>query len=561
MTEIKITKPAVALIDLGTGTDRSLIPLGIGLIASYLNANLPDELDVELFMMETDLEGLLQEMEFRFRRPPLVVGLACYVWNFNGVRAFARMLRRKWPSTLIVFGGPSVPMDSGELRSLFMKDKSLSLADNRPDIVVHMEGEITFYWIVKALLTGHNLREVKGISMFDCEAGSLVTTEKRSRIEDFTQIPSPYLSGIFDSVLKRYRKFIAGILWETNRGCPFKCSFCDWGNAAVNQVTKLDQDRVIEEIEWAARNGFEYVYCTDANYGINFKRDFEITRRIGQIKDRYGFPKTFVFNWTKNQSKNVIEIADFFRSHGIHTNTTISTQSFNPKVSIATQRANIRIEEYLKLKSAYHDRGLSTYSELILGLPEETCDSFIDGLEKSLSCRAYDQVMVYTANVLNNTQMKRDVPKYNIQTRKCNVGLNRRRFKVERFGEDDIVVSTNTMSVDEWKSCYCLAFLLLAFFNLRLAFYPLIYLKEYLGVRLTDVVKSIIDITSSRVTSYVVLAVAIGHIRSQAESILSSHSSVGPTRQSEGVVFTPNEAVAFIASMNVRVFILNFIRF
>lgn len=42
-------------------------------------------------------------------------------------------------------------------------------------------------------------------------------------------VPSPYLTGIFDPLMKANpdQQWIG--LLETNRGCPFKCSFCYWG--------------------------------------------------------------------------------------------------------------------------------------------------------------------------------------------------------------------------------------------------------------------------------------------------------------------------------------------
>ena len=61
---------------------------------------------------------------------------------------------------------------------------------------------------------------------------------------------------------------------------------------------------------------------------------------------------------------------------------------------------------------------------------------------------------------------------YGIITRKTSVGLNRRKFKFERFGEDEVVVGTSTMDTNDWKIAYKISFLFLSMFNLRIAFYP-----------------------------------------------------------------------------------------
>ena len=49
------------------------------------------------------------------------------------------------------------------------------------------------------------------------------------RLKDFDKVPSPYLVGIFDDLIKENPKERWLASWETNRGCPFSCTYCDWG--------------------------------------------------------------------------------------------------------------------------------------------------------------------------------------------------------------------------------------------------------------------------------------------------------------------------------------------
>ena len=401
-------KKNVYLVDLGTGTDRSLIPLGCGLIASYARTQ-PDinsKFDIEILMLEDTLDKVLDEM-----KNPAVVGFACYVWHFLGVKELSRMVRAKFPKTLIVWGGPSIPQNTDRIMNLLNQNPAV-------DFLVHMEGEITFTEILNSVLLNEDkpdFSSVEGITYRTKE--SFKKNSDRERIKDFTIVPSPYLTNVFDSVMRRYGHFIIGILWETNRGCPFKCAFCDWGNATVNRVNKLDIDRVVNEIKWASERKIHYVYCTDANYGISFKRDFEITNKVVDVINNNGYPNTFVLNW-KNQHGQVIEIADKFREANVATNTTISTQSFNPDTLKASLRDNIKLSEYANLKQSYHKRGLSTYTELILPLPLETLQTYLSGLEYAITPRVFDQVMVYLANILENTHLQRTMKEYGIITRK-----------------------------------------------------------------------------------------------------------------------------------------------
>jgi len=527
-------KKNVYLIDLGTGTDRSLIPLGCGLIISYSQTitELEESFNFDILMLEETLEELIAEL-----KEPYAIGIACYVWNFLGAKELAKLIKFKFPLCKIIFGGPSIPQESSRIKNLLDNNSAV-------DILVHMEGEITFAEILKRLLNNSSLMSCNGITYR--AKNTYITTPKRERINDFKIIPSPYLTNVFDSVMARYSKFIVGILWETNRGCPFACAFCDWGNAAVNKVTRLDIDRVVAEIKWASDRKIHYVYCTDANYGIKFSRDYEITERVVDIIKKSGYPNTFVLNWTKNQHGNVIEIADKFREGGVATNTTISTQSFHPPVLKASLRDNIKLEEYIKLKKSYHDRGLATYTELILGLPEESLETFLSGLNIAISPRLHDQVMVYLANILENTHLQKSITLHGIETRTTSVGLNRRKFKFPRFGEDVIVVGTNTMPNKDWIKAYKISFLFLSLYNLRIGFFPLVLLNQFYSIKITEIVDYIIHHVYANEKVFPVFSEVMSHLDNQVNKILCGESSVSETKNSDGVVFTPHEASTFI---------------
>ena len=66
---------------------------------------------------------------------------------------------------------------------------------------------------------------------------------KRFRYEDY----KPYLvftgeTNIqqFIEILKIFRSKVKELLvnWETDRGCPFGCSFCDWSAGLHHKVTQ-----------------------------------------------------------------------------------------------------------------------------------------------------------------------------------------------------------------------------------------------------------------------------------------------------------------------------------
>lgn len=532
-------KNRVYLVDLGTGTDRSLLPLACGLISSYSKSipELNESYEIMIRMLGQGLDELIEEIV-----DPTVVALSCYVWNFLGTVEVSKRLKERYPDVLIVWGGPSIPARESRIAE-FMEDHSCV------DILVHQEGEFTFADILLRRLTGASLKDCKGITYRADEAQKkIVTTEPRERIQDFSQIPSPFLDGTFDAILDRYGDHIVGALWETSRGCPFRCSFCDWGNALVNKVNRVDIERVVAEIEWVSSKRIHYVYATDANFGITVDRDLEIAEKFADISKKSGFPSTLVLNWTKNSHNGVVAIADTLNGAGITTNTTLSVQSFHPPTLKAIQRANIKLETYLTLKRAYHDRGLATYTELILGLPEETLETFLAGVERSLSPRLQDQLSIYLLVMLENTHLAQSDTrtKYELETRRTAVGLNRRRFKYPRFGEDEIVVGNSTMPRHDWDRAYEISYMTTGLYTLRAAFFIAEFLRNVTGRKIVDFISFIIDTVTEHDGEYEVLASALKHVRNNRQLILDGVSSVSPVPGGDGVSLTPHEAIVFM---------------
>jgi radical SAM superfamily enzyme YgiQ (UPF0313 family) len=73
-------------------------------------------------------------------------------------------------------------------------------------------------------------------------------------------------------------KFFDGILspmMETNRGCPFSCTFCHEGNALISKVNKFSLDRVKAELDYIAAaverapNFISNLMFADPNFDAN----------------------------------------------------------------------------------------------------------------------------------------------------------------------------------------------------------------------------------------------------------------------------------------------------
>lgn len=134
-----------------------------------------------------------------------VVLFSVYVWNVNISIAIARELKRQKEGIFIMFGGPSVP-DLAE-------DFLLSTTCN--NVACHQEGERTLTSILDEL-PHDGWKNVPGISYLE-KNGEFRNNLSLPRMRDITQIPSPYLQGIFDRLIEANPKEQWLVSWETNR--------------------------------------------------------------------------------------------------------------------------------------------------------------------------------------------------------------------------------------------------------------------------------------------------------------------------------------------------------
>ena len=96
---------------------------------------------------------------------------------------------------------------------------------------------------------------------------------------------------------------------ETNRGCPYMCSFCFWGMGGFNKKFRFfSLSRIKEIAEWCGKNRIKYIFCADSNFGI-FERDLEVVNCFVQAKLKYGFPEKFRVCYAKNAENRVYEIS------------------------------------------------------------------------------------------------------------------------------------------------------------------------------------------------------------------------------------------------------------
>ncbi len=322
-----------------------------------------------------------------------------YMWSDQLNLEVSRRVKEHDPGNICIHGGPSTPNYEQACQDWMNRHRSV-------DIAVHGEGEVATTEVLAAicsddagnLVLDSALNQVEGISFRQPGTAEVVRTQPRLRMGKPDIVPSPYAEGVFDV----YEGRVEAAIVETNRGCPFKCTFCDWGSATNQKITKFELDRVYAEIEWIGRRHVGVLWIADANFGM-LKRDLEIAERIVAVKRQFGYPREVVVNYTKNANERLAQIIKVFSDGGIISQGIISIQTSDEKTLEIIDRKNIKTEKYDELIDVFSSLGLPLSTDLMIGLPGITPAAFDRDLQRYIDADV--AVKAYPTQLLPNSPM------------------------------------------------------------------------------------------------------------------------------------------------------------
>jgi radical SAM superfamily enzyme YgiQ (UPF0313 family) len=389
---------------------------------------------------------------------PGVFLFSSYVWNHAANRTVAERVKRRFPEALVVFGGPQVPRDRDPLDRFFAEHACI-------DVVVRGEGEHALAEMLDAIRCRTDFAAVPGLSS---RRGDVVHGPDRERTKSLAALPSPYTTGLFDH-------WVDGtdyMALETNRGCPYGCTFCDWGAATLAKVRELDLARVLGEIDYAGRHRIATVFICDANFGI-LKRDLEIARHLAATHDRYGFPKVVNYSNAKVVRPELEQIIKTFRDAGLNAIGQIAIQTTNQTVLDIVKRSNIKTSEYDKLVAFFRREQIPAMSDIMVGLPGSTLATCKHDLQFLFDRRIHAHA--FPTIVMPNAPMAD--PAY------------RERHAIE-IDADGFVEASFSFTKDDYARMFdlCQAYKLFANLGTGLFKYLLLFLQLDLGVRALDLV-------------------------------------------------------------------------
>jgi radical SAM superfamily enzyme YgiQ (UPF0313 family) len=462
-----------------------LLPYSVGLLQAYAQEHAAEQHDFLLpIYRRTSVADAVEHLA-----GAEVVGFSTYVWNVRASLAIAEALKEAHPETLVVFGGPSVP------------DRSEAFLREHPfiDVACHGEGEAVFTQVLDRART-RDWTDVPAISFLHPD-GTFEQRPKAARITDMGTIPSPYLSGTFDPLFAANPEELWVMMWETNRGCPFSCTFCDWGSATQSKVFRFDEERVYREIEWMGDHRIGFVFCCDANFGM-LKRDYDFTLAVIDSKQRTGFPASFSVQNTKNATERAYSIQKLLNTSLNAYGVTLSLQSSNEETLANIRRENISSESYRELQRRFARDGVYTYTDLILGLPGESYEGFTASICRAIADGQHNHVQFHNCALLPNAEMAHPdyVARFGIRTVPQLIRNPHDAYDLRNDIEEyvETVVATDAMPEPDWVRAKVFMWLSNLFYFDRLLQLPLALLDAEHGISIRDGIEQLVAADANR---------------------------------------------------------------
>jgi radical SAM superfamily enzyme YgiQ (UPF0313 family) len=314
----------------------------------YLKANMGD-LAARTTLVEFDInQRPLEIVERLLSLEPLIIGLGIYIWNTTQSEEVIALIRRLAPSVKIVLGGPEVSFDSEEQSIVALADYTIT-----------GEADLKFAEICSKLLAGE-------------------TPEARiipAAIPKLAELELPY--DLYDEEDLSHRV----IYVEASRGCPFTCEFCL--SSLDIPVRAFDLERFLEAMDDLLKRGATQFKFVDRTFNLNMRVSEAILRFF---RERF-FDGLFLhFEMIPDRlPEGLRALIKQFPPGALQFE--VGIQTFNDQVSEHISRR----QNYDKLAENFNflrsETGVHIHADLIVGLPDETLESFGKGFDRLIELR------------------------------------------------------------------------------------------------------------------------------------------------------------------------------
>ena len=370
---------------------------GMRMVEAALVASELEGLTVRIYdLCDVSTDDLMQDLlEF----DPDVVGFSMYLWSFPFFLEVAKLLKQDDPRRAVILGGPSA-------RPSMMSLEPYLDAKQYVDALVINEGELTFVEIVALQDRSQPaLIRLAGLAL-PTEDGWFETPSRP--LGDLNVLASPYRLGLVP-------QGGLGVL-QTYRGCPFTCSFCEWGTLESPKRVR-DVEGLCAEFEAMDQSQVHGALLVDAGLNLNhhaFRNLQAAAAQTNFFADRHLICEVYP---AKIQQEHLDFLSDVGRPL-----VGMGLQSFDNEVLSHVERSYDESRFNENLQHLTEIAGVAV--EIILGLPGDSPEnfrrSFLRGRQLPCALRVYHCVVLPSALMVRAPEhYNMDFDPYSLKMRSC----------------------------------------------------------------------------------------------------------------------------------------------
>lgn len=341
------------------------------------------------------------------------VALGAYVWHEPETQMLLKDLKRDYFPGRIILGGPQISYTKNGVERFYPQ----------ADIFIRGYGEEA---LAQLMLSSEKKPVIAGVHY----AGEPDLGEA-AKI-DIESLPSPFLTGIIPP-----QPFIR---WETQRGCPFRCSFCQHRESDTSMKRRqLSDSRIMEEIRWITKNpiirdiavldptfnsGRHYLKTLEALIEGKYQGKLALQCRAEMIQDEF----LILIEELNKTGRVVLEIG---------------LQTTNKEEQKLIQRPN-NLTAVTRVLSETQKRNIDTEVSLIFGLPNQTVESFETSIQFCKDA-GVKTIYAFPLMLLRGTPLYENKKKLGlVETSDINIAVDRVQQNIPH------VISSPSFTVGDW---------------------------------------------------------------------------------------------------------------
>jgi radical SAM superfamily enzyme YgiQ (UPF0313 family) len=339
--------------------------------------------------------------------------LGAFVWNEPTTQKLLTTLKKLGFPGKIIIGGPQVSYTKKYLEAFYPQG----------DLFIRGYGE--------QAMVDYTLQKEASIGLHVANTQDLGLSTK-SVLES---LPSPFLSGVI-----KPQRFIR---WETQRGCPFRCAFCQHREPDSANLTRrnFDADRVLKEVDWIVDNPIiqdiavlDPIFNSGGKY-MEILRQFAFRKFTGKIALQCRMEMV---------TDEFLDIIVSLNKYG-RVVLECGLQTIFPEEQKLIDRAN-NMKKVTSFLNKTRERSIDVEVSLIYGLPGQSLDSF----KKSVEYCKEMQVPVIRAFPL---MLLRGTPMYEMKSKLGLVESSDVEIECKNRVTENIshVISSPTFTFSDWQ--------------------------------------------------------------------------------------------------------------